>query len=99
MAILRTKFCAEQQSSQQSIKLTSMAHTADHELAYLASILDRYQEQPHLLDSHLELIVDAVIEPKLKDHIYGGKFNTQFARYFSFLYLLTKVRGYKHVGT
>ncbi|NXD41875.1 TBCD protein, partial [Copsychus sechellarum] len=54
-------------------------------------IMDKYQEQPHLLDRHLEGMMNSLLEivrdsgsPPLLVHLA-----------FKFLYIITKVRGYK----
>uniref|UniRef100_W5JY97 Tubulin-specific chaperone D n=1 Tax=Astyanax mexicanus TaxID=7994 RepID=W5JY97_ASTMX len=54
-------------------------------------IMDRYQEQPHLLDPHLEWMLNMLLElirneksPPLLVHLA-----------FKFLYIISKVRGYK----
>ncbi|XP_066530722.1 tubulin-specific chaperone D [Hoplias malabaricus] len=54
-------------------------------------IMDRYQEQPHLLDPHLEWMMNMLLElirneksPPLLVHLG-----------FKFLYIISKVRGYK----
>ncbi|XP_077022426.1 tubulin-specific chaperone D isoform X2 [Tamandua tetradactyla] len=54
-------------------------------------IMDKYQEQPHLLDPHLEWMLNMLLEivqdkasPSALIHLA-----------FKFLYIITKVRGYK----
>ncbi|XP_046893536.1 tubulin-specific chaperone D [Hypomesus transpacificus] len=54
-------------------------------------IMDRYQEQPHLLDPHLEWMLNMLLDlvrseksPPLLAHLG-----------FKFLYIISKVRGYK----
>ncbi|KAM6050827.1 tubulin-specific chaperone D isoform 1-T3 [Chlamydotis macqueenii] len=54
-------------------------------------IMDKYQEQPHLLDRHLEWMMNLLLDivqdngsPPLLIHLA-----------FKFLYIITKVRGYK----
>ncbi|TPX61395.1 hypothetical protein SpCBS45565_g07278 [Spizellomyces sp. 'palustris'] len=73
-------------------------------------ILEKYQEQPHLLDPHLQRLVQPVIF-KLRDTITvwherherdeEGIMLAKVARYlypcFRYLYVLTKVRGYKTI--
>ncbi|KAF4073649.1 hypothetical protein AMELA_G00245720 [Ameiurus melas] len=56
-----------------------------------ADIMNRYQDQPHLLDPHLEWMLDMLLElirsetsPPLLVHLS-----------FKFLYIISKVRGYK----
>uniref|UniRef100_A0A674K5D6 Tubulin-specific chaperone D n=1 Tax=Terrapene triunguis TaxID=2587831 RepID=A0A674K5D6_9SAUR len=54
-------------------------------------IMDKYQEQPHLLDSHLEwmmhLLLDIVRDKRSPSPLVHLA--------FKFLYIITKVRGYK----
>uniref|UniRef100_A0A8C3XTC1 Tubulin-specific chaperone D n=1 Tax=Chelydra serpentina TaxID=8475 RepID=A0A8C3XTC1_CHESE len=54
-------------------------------------IMDKYQEQPHLLDSHLEwmmhLLLDVVRDNRSPSPLVHLA--------FKFLYIITKVRGYK----
>ncbi|PIO35930.1 hypothetical protein AB205_0024890, partial [Aquarana catesbeiana] len=54
-------------------------------------IMDKYQEQPHLLDSHLEWMLDLLLE------IVRDKTSSPllFHLAFKFLYIISKVRGYK----
>lgn len=54
-------------------------------------LMDKYQEQPHLLDPHLEWMLNLLLDtiqdersPPLLSHLA-----------FKFLYLISKVRGYK----
>ncbi|KAJ3277479.1 hypothetical protein HK104_003260, partial [Borealophlyctis nickersoniae] len=71
--------------------------------------LDRYQEQPQLLDAYLERMIDPVISTlrsRIGEAYTGTSESTSFPvlprrlhPYFRFLYQLTKVRGYKTVGT
>ncbi|KND02583.1 uncharacterized protein SPPG_03041 [Spizellomyces punctatus DAOM BR117] len=73
-------------------------------------ILEKYQEQPHLLDPHLQRLVQPVVF-KLRDTITvwherherdkEGIMLVKVARclypFFRYLYVLTKVRGYKTI--
>ncbi|XP_068120196.1 tubulin-specific chaperone D-like [Hyperolius riggenbachi] len=54
-------------------------------------IMDNYQEQPHLLDSHLEWMLELLLE------IIQDKSSSPdlFHLAFKFLYIISKVRGYK----
>ncbi|KAG9465973.1 hypothetical protein GDO78_017411 [Eleutherodactylus coqui] len=54
-------------------------------------IMDTYQEQPHLLDSHLEWMLDLLLE------IVRDKTSSPVLVHlgFKFLYIISKVRGYK----
>lgn len=57
-------------------------------------ILDQYQEQPHLLDPHLDSILAKIIG------IIRDEANTVNVQHIAFrcLYFLAKVRGYKVVA-
>uniref|UniRef100_A0AAR2JC99 Tubulin-specific chaperone D n=1 Tax=Pygocentrus nattereri TaxID=42514 RepID=A0AAR2JC99_PYGNA len=64
---------------------------SENYLCFAAVIMDRYQEQPHLLDSHLEWMLNMLLKlirdeksPPLLVHLG-----------FKFLYIISKVRGYK----
>ncbi|KAM3921962.1 tubulin-specific chaperone D [Leptodactylus fuscus] len=54
-------------------------------------IMDTYQEQPHLLDPHLEWMLDLLLD------IVRDKSSSPVLMHlsFKFLYLISKVRGYK----
>ncbi|XP_053309176.1 tubulin-specific chaperone D [Spea bombifrons] len=54
-------------------------------------IVDKYQEQPHLLDPHLEWMLDMLLD------IIRDKTSSAVLIHlaFKFLYLISKVRGYK----
>ncbi|XP_003464966.2 tubulin-specific chaperone D [Cavia porcellus] len=54
-------------------------------------IMDKYQEQPHLLDPHLEWMVTSLLDIA-QDKTSPG---TLVHLAFKFLYIITKVRGYK----
>ncbi|KAJ3045625.1 hypothetical protein HK097_001161 [Rhizophlyctis rosea] len=79
------------------------------DLDKICGTLDQYQEQPHLLDPHLEQLIDPVVTG-LRRHIgktFGGAKRTESAQerdivvklhpFFRYIYHLTKVRGYKTV--
>ncbi|XP_047427663.1 tubulin-specific chaperone D isoform X2 [Mugil cephalus] len=54
-------------------------------------IMNRYQEQPHLLDPHLEWMLTTILEI-----IRGEQSSSSLVHLcFKFLYILCKVRGYK----
>ncbi|XP_064126499.1 tubulin-specific chaperone D isoform X1 [Loxodonta africana] len=54
-------------------------------------IMDKYQEQPHLLDPHLEWMMNLLL-----DTVQDKTSPTSLVHLaFKFLYLITKVRGYK----
>ncbi|XP_048222175.1 tubulin-specific chaperone D [Perognathus longimembris pacificus] len=54
-------------------------------------IMDKYQEQPHLLDPHLEWMMNSLLD------IVQDKTSPSGLKHlaFKFLYIITKVRGYK----
>ncbi|KAM6175778.1 tubulin-specific chaperone D isoform 2-T2 [Erethizon dorsatum] len=54
-------------------------------------IMDKYQEQPHLLDPHLEWMMNLLLDI-VQDRTSPGAL-VHLA--FKFLYIITKVRGYK----
>ncbi|NXP35399.1 TBCD protein, partial [Leiothrix lutea] len=54
-------------------------------------IMDKYQEQPHLLDCHLEGMMNSLLEI-VRD---SGSPPPLVHLAFKFLYIITKVRGYK----
>uniref|UniRef100_A0A674GL87 Tubulin-specific chaperone D n=1 Tax=Taeniopygia guttata TaxID=59729 RepID=A0A674GL87_TAEGU len=54
-------------------------------------IMDRYQEQPHLLDHHLEGMMNSLLEIVWD----SGSPPSLVHLAFKFLYIITKVRGYK----
>jgi hypothetical protein len=55
-------------------------------------ILSNYQEQPHLLDSHLDSILS-----KLISIVRNGESVELSHAAFKYVYVITKVRGYKVV--
>lgn len=65
--------------------------TTESAIERFVVIMDSYQEQPHLLDPHLEWMLELLLElvkseksPPLLVHLS-----------FNFLYIISKVRGYK----
>uniref|UniRef100_U3ITR5 Tubulin-specific chaperone D n=1 Tax=Anas platyrhynchos platyrhynchos TaxID=8840 RepID=U3ITR5_ANAPP len=54
-------------------------------------IMDKYQEQPHLLDRHLEWMMNLLLDI-VRDSASPSEL---FHLAFKFLYIITKVRGYK----
>ncbi|KFZ63595.1 Tubulin-specific chaperone D, partial [Podiceps cristatus] len=54
-------------------------------------IMDKYQEQPHLLDRHLEWMMNSLLDI-VRDN---GSPAPLVHLAFKFLYIITKVRGYK----
>ncbi|NXU08025.1 TBCD protein, partial [Pardalotus punctatus] len=54
-------------------------------------IMDKYQEQPHLLDHHLEGMMNSLLDI-VRD---SGSPSSLVHLAFKFLYIITKVRGYK----
>ncbi|XP_028395379.1 tubulin-specific chaperone D-like [Dendronephthya gigantea] len=59
----------------------------------LREILDRYQEQPHLLDPYLESFTSKLLSVA-QDYSLSQKITLQA---FKYLYLFTKVRGSKYI--
>lgn len=59
----------------------------------LTEIINFYQEQPHVLDPHLQSWIDKLLEVVLSDKISQIASNLGF----KYLYLLTKVRGEKYI--
>ncbi|KAI7861698.1 tubulin folding cofactor D C terminal-domain-containing protein [Spinellus fusiger] len=84
--------------------LVSNDHTSGEQtkaLKSLSEVFDLYQEQAHLLDHHLETLIEPVIA-KLRIEIdtWGQthqQVSTQTYLLFRYLYLLTKTRGYKTI--
>ncbi|KAI8059095.1 tubulin folding cofactor D C terminal-domain-containing protein [Gongronella butleri] len=69
------------------------------QVARLATMLDEYQEQAHLLDPYLEGLVDPImtyLRQAVLHHQENIDFDTLLPA-FRFLYLLTKTRGYKTI--
>ncbi|EHB09375.1 Tubulin-specific chaperone D [Heterocephalus glaber] len=58
---------------------------------FLLVIMDKYQEQPHLLDPHLEWMMTSLLDI-VQDKTSPG---TLVHLAFKFLYIITKVRGHK----
>ncbi|KAI9025982.1 tubulin folding cofactor D C terminal-domain-containing protein [Phycomyces nitens] len=74
-----------------------------HKKAFLCvrDVLDLYQEQPHLLDHHLESLVEPAVAKLRVDIDFWGQTHTpvsvQTHLLFKYIYLLTKTRGYKTI--
>ena len=64
----------------------------------LVAIFDKYQEQPNLLDPHLETITSPIIL-HLRAMILERRELKHSNHLFRVLYVLTKVRGYKTIST
>ncbi|XP_052612705.1 tubulin-specific chaperone D isoform X3 [Peromyscus californicus insignis] len=54
-------------------------------------IMDKYQEQPHLLDPHLEWMMNSLLDLVQDEKSLPALVHLAF----KFLYIITKVRGYK----
>ncbi|XP_055448634.1 tubulin-specific chaperone D isoform X2 [Psammomys obesus] len=54
-------------------------------------IMDKYQEQPHLLDPHLEWMMNSLVDLVQEETSQPALAHLAF----KFLYVITKVRGYK----
>ncbi|KAJ3601268.1 hypothetical protein NHX12_032241 [Muraenolepis orangiensis] len=54
-------------------------------------IMDRYQEQPHLLDPHLEWMMNMILDMGRNEQSPPSLLHVAF----KFLYIVSKVRGYK----
>lgn len=70
-------------------------HSAELIFEKFIKLLDRYQEQPHLLDSHLKLMISRLFEP-----IYSfgnGGSSMAFHTACKFIYHISKVRGCKTI--
>ncbi|CAO3632731.1 unnamed protein product [Cunninghamella blakesleeana] len=73
------------------------AINTDENIKQLASILDQYQEQAHLLDPYLEKLVEPVMLC-LREKIQERPIQVEKTHaLFKYLYLLTKTRGYKTI--
>uniref|UniRef100_A0A8V5HF58 Tubulin-specific chaperone D n=1 Tax=Melopsittacus undulatus TaxID=13146 RepID=A0A8V5HF58_MELUD len=61
------------------------------QISFFSGIMDKYQEQPHLLDRHLEWMMTLLL-----DIVRDNGSPPQLVHLaFKFLYIITKVRGYK----
>lgn len=67
--------------------------TAEKAYEDLEKILNNYQEQPHLLDPHLETLLSSLVE-MARSHSPSSRTSQQTFRY---LWLITKVRGHKTI--
>lgn len=74
-------------------KAIATQFTAEKAFEEMKTILDLYQEQPHLLDPHLEGILGQLI------NIIRSRSQDQevLSQAFKYLWLVTKVRGYKTI--
>jgi hypothetical protein len=65
----------------------------EREVQKMTEIINFYQEQPHVLDPHLQEWIDKLLVIALSDSVSQMSINLAF----KYLYLLTKVRGQKYV--
>lgn len=82
------KASAQHQSTQTDIRVV------ERNWQRFSFILDQYQEQPHLIDSHLDNLLTKIIEIIRED---GLCLEVKHAA-FRCLYFISKVRGYKVVA-
>ncbi|KAI8577490.1 hypothetical protein K450DRAFT_212781 [Umbelopsis ramanniana AG] len=71
----------------------------DKSYTRIQQILDVYQEQPHLLDPHLESLIEPVVI-RIRANISSSsamEAQSKCAWLFKYLYYLTKARGYKTI--
>ncbi|KAH8549512.1 armadillo-type protein [Umbelopsis sp. PMI_123] len=72
----------------------------DKSYTRIQQILDTYQEQPHLLDPHLESMITPVvirIRANISSTTSAMEAQSKCAWLFRYLYYLTKARGYKTI--
>ncbi|EDX03409.1 tubulin-specific chaperone D [Drosophila simulans] len=67
------------------------ATTFEREFEQYAQVLSRYQEQPHLLDPHLEELLGKLLYKIRKPDLDTGELHAAF----KYLYIICKVRTYK----
>ncbi|XP_034045626.1 tubulin-specific chaperone D [Thalassophryne amazonica] len=67
------------------------AAASEFTIQTLLVIMNRYQEQPHLLDPHLEWLLNMILEFVRNENSPPSLFHLSF----KFLYITCKVRGYK----
>uniref|UniRef100_A0A6P4E891 Tubulin-specific chaperone D n=1 Tax=Drosophila rhopaloa TaxID=1041015 RepID=A0A6P4E891_DRORH len=67
------------------------AGTFEREFEQYAQILSRYQEQPHLLDPHLETLLGKLLQKIRRQDLDTGERHAAF----KYLYIICKVRTYK----
>jgi hypothetical protein len=71
--------------------------TSNRSFDWVIIVLERYQEQPSLLDPHLEAIVGPLMRAVRRRTTEGP--SEEMAELMRVVYVLCKVRGYKTVGT
>ncbi|XP_037710279.1 tubulin-specific chaperone D [Drosophila subpulchrella] len=67
------------------------ARTFEREFEQYAQVLSRYQEQPHLLDPHLEELLGKLLQKIRRPDLDEGERHGAF----KYLYIISKVRTYK----
>ncbi|XP_017009809.2 tubulin-specific chaperone D [Drosophila takahashii] len=67
------------------------AGTFEREFEQYAQVLSRYQEQPHLLDPHLEELLGKLLQKIRRQDLETGERHAAF----KYLYIISKVRTYK----
>jgi len=67
------------------------ARTFEREFEQYAQVLSRYQEQPHLLDPHLEELLGKLLQKIRRPDLDEGERHGAF----KYLYIICKVRTYK----
>ena len=65
----------------------------ERDVQKMTEIINFYQEQPHVLDPHLQDWIDKLLAIGLSDKVSQMSINLAF----KYLYLLTKVRGQKYI--
>ena len=65
----------------------------ERDVQKITEIINFYQEQPHVLDPHLQQWIDKLLVVGLSDKVSQMSVNLAF----KYLYLLTKVRGQKYI--
>ncbi|XP_063682976.1 tubulin-specific chaperone D-like isoform X2 [Bolinopsis microptera] len=65
----------------------------ERDVQKITEIINFYQEQPHVLDPHLQEWIDKLLVVGLSDKVSQMAINLAF----KYLYLLTKVRGQKYI--
>ena len=87
-------FVAEVGQLKDMVKLMDREENVD---ARMCAILERYQEQPQLLDTHIESLVTPLAETLRSACRSDDVTESQIRRTCHVLYVLTKVRGFKVV--
>ncbi|XP_034474683.1 tubulin-specific chaperone D [Drosophila innubila] len=67
------------------------ASSFEREFEQYTEVLSRYQEQPHLLDPHLELLLSRLLTKIRQPELPAGERDAAF----KYLYIISKVRTYK----